>query len=105
MSHFQIFSSYQVTGVHFKRSSTAQLICPKLLQRFAALPIPKGINTTHSKFSIISLFDGSGSFVDVISQALDAWPHAILAAENDPGTRSIVAKVKGMAIRWHLMGL
>ena len=93
--------SYQVIGVHFfKRSSTAQLICPKLLQRFAALPIPKGINTTQSKFSIISLFDGSGSFVDVISQALDAWPHAILAAENDPGTRSIVAKVKG----WPLDG-
>ena len=92
--------SYQVIGIHFKRSSTAQLICPKLLQRFAALPIPKGINTTHSKFSIISLFDGSGSFVDVISQALEAWPHAILAAENDPGTRSIVAKVKG----WPLDG-
>ena len=92
--------SYQVIGVHFKRSSTAQLICPKLLQRFAALPIPKGINTSHSKFSIISLFDGSGSFVDVISQALEAWPHAILAAENDPGTRSIVAKVKG----WPLDG-
>ena len=71
-----------------------------MLQRFAALPIPKGIDTTHSKFSIISLFDGSGSFVDVISQALDAWPHAILAAENDPGTRSIVAKVKG----WPLDG-
>ena len=69
--------SYQVVGVHFKRSSTVQLICPKLLQRFAALPIPKAINTSHSKFSIISLFDGSGSFVDVISQALEAkllWP-------------------------------
>ena len=37
---------------------------------------------------------------DVISQALEAWPHAILAAENDPGTRSIVAKVKG----WPLDG-
>ena len=92
--------NYQVIGVHFKRSSTVQLICPKLLQRFAALPIPKAINTSHSKFSIISLFDGSGSFVDVISQALEAWPHAILAAENDPGTRSIVAKVKG----WPLDG-
>ena len=92
--------SYHVVGVHFKRSSTAQLICPRLLQRFAALPIPKTINVSHSKFSIISLFDGSGSFVDVISQALEAWPHVILAAENDPGTRSIVAKVKG----WPLDG-
>ena len=44
--------------------------------------------------------NGSGSFVDVISQALEAWPHAILAAENDPGTRSVVAKVKG----WPLDG-
>ena len=76
------------------------MIRPKLLQRFAALPIPKTIKTPHSKFSIISLFDGSGSFVDVISQALEAWPHAILAAENEPGTRSVVAKVKG----WPLDG-
>ena len=92
--------SYHIVGVHFKRSSTAQLICPRLLQRFAALPIPKTINVSHSKFSVILLFDGSGSFVDVISQALEAWPHVILAAENDPGTRSIVAKVKG----WPLDG-
>jgi len=39
-----------VVGVHFKRSSTAQLIYPKLLQRFAALPLPKTIKTSHSKF-------------------------------------------------------
>ena len=67
-----------VTGLIFKRSSQTQLICPKL---------PKQVVARRSPFSIISLFDGSGSFTDVIAKALEAWPHAILAAENDAGTR------------------
>ena len=92
--------AYQVHAVCFKRGSRTPLICPKLVQRFAALPLPRAIHPKASKFSIISLFDGSGSFTDVIAKALDQWPHAILAAENDPGTRSVVAKVKG----WPLDG-
>ena len=84
-----------VTGLIFKRSSQTQLICPKLLQRFTALALPKQVVARRSPFSIISLFDGSGSFTDVIAKALEAWPHAILAAENDAGTRSVVSKVKG----------
>ena len=87
-----------VTGIILKRSSQKQLICPKLLQRFTALALPKHIPAHRSPFSIISLFDGSGSFTDVIAKALDAWPHAILAAENDAGTRAVVSKVKGWPI-------
>ncbi len=75
--------------------SVTGLICPKLLQRFTALALPKQISAHRSPFSIISLFDGSGSFTDVIAKALEAWPHAILAAENDAGTRAVVSKVKG----------
>ena len=88
-------SHLSVTGLIFKRSSQTQLICPKLLQRFTALALPKQIVAHRSPFSIISLFHGSGSFTDVIAKALEAWPHAILAAENDAGTRSVVSKVKG----------
>ena len=88
-------SHLSVTGLVFKRSSQTHLICPKLLQRFTALALPKQIASHRSPFSIISLFDGSGSFTDVIAKALDAWPHAILAAENDAGTRAVVSKVKG----------
>ena len=87
-----------VTGIIFKRSSQKQLICPQLLQRFTALALPKHISKDRSPFSIISLFDGSGSFTDVIAKALGAWPNAILAAENDAGTRSVVSKVKGWPI-------
>ena len=50
-----------VTGIILKRSSQKQLICPKLLQRFTALALPKHIPAHRSPFSIISLFDGSGS--------------------------------------------
>ena len=92
--------AYQVHAVCFKRGSRTPLICPKLVQRSAALPLPRAIHPKASKFSIISLFDGSGSFTDVIAKALNQWPHAILAAENDPGTRCVVAKVKG----WPLDG-
>ena len=46
--------SYQVVGVHFKRSSTVQLICPKLLQRFAALRIPKTV-LSHSSMAAVAL--------------------------------------------------
>ena len=88
-------SHLSVTGLVFKRSSQTHLICPKLLQRFTALALPKQIAIHRSPFSIISLFDGSGSFTDVIAKALEAWPHAILAAENDAGTRAVVSKVKG----------
>ena len=94
-----------VTGIVFKRSSQKQLICPKLLHRFTALPLPKHTPTHRSPFSIISLFDGSGSFTDVISTALEAWPHAILAAENDAGTRAVVSKVKGWPIDGTLWAL
>ena len=87
-----------VTGIIFKRSSQKQLICPQLLQRFTALALPKHISKDRSPFSIISLFDGSGSCTDVIAKALGAWPNAILAAENDAGTRSVVSKVKGWPI-------
>ena len=87
-----------VTGIIFKRSSQKQLVCPKLLQSFTALALPKHIPAHRSPFSIISLFDGSGSFTDVIAKALEAWPHAILAAENDAGTRAVVSKVKGWPI-------
>ena len=45
-----------------------------------------------------ALFDGSGSFTDVIAKAVGNWPHAILAAEMDAGTRSVVSKVKGWSV-------
>lgn len=91
---------YHVCAIHFKRGSKSMLICPKLIQRFASLPLPQTVTLNAAKFSIISLFDGSGSFTDVIAKALNQWPHAILAAENDPGTRAVVSKVKG----WPLDG-
>ena len=90
-----------VTGIIFKRSSQKQLICPQLLQRFTALALPKHISKDRSPFSIISLFDGSGSFTDVIAKALGAWPNAILAAENDAGTRSGRLQSQGLAYRWY----
>ena len=34
----------------------------------------------------------------MLSPKLGAWPNAILAAENDAGTRSVVSKVKGWPI-------
>lgn len=59
--------SYQVVGIYFKRSSKPQLVCSELLQRFSALALPKPPKIATSNFSMISLFDGSGSFTDVIS--------------------------------------
>lgn len=92
---------YHVCAIYFKRGTKSTLICPKLIQRFASLPLPQTIIAQNAaKFSIISLFDGSGSFTDVIAKALGQWPHAILAVENDPGTRAVVSKVKG----WPLDG-
>ena len=90
---------YHVCAIHFKRGSKSTLICPKLIQRFASLPLPQAVTLNAAKFSIISLFDGSGSFTDVIAKALNQWPHAILAAEN-PDTRAVASKVKG----WPLDG-
>ena len=50
----------------------------------------------------MSLFDGSGSFSDVISTAVGEWPHAILAAEMDASTRAVVSKVKGWQVEGSL---
>ena len=71
------------------------LICSKLFQQFCGLSIKPPISSNPFPFSIISLFDGSGSFTDVIANALNQWQHAILAAEMDAGTRSVVSRVKG----------
>ena len=87
--------SYNIIALVFKRSSQKTLICPKLIQQFWALSIKPPISSTPSPFCIISLFDGSGSFTDVIANALNQWPHAILAAEMDADTRSVVSRVKG----------
>ena len=87
--------SHNVLALAFKRSFQKSLSCPKLIQQFCTLSIKPPISSNPSPFSIISLFDGSGSFTDVIANALDQWPHAILAAEMDADTRSVVSKVKG----------
>ena len=86
----------------FKRGSQPSLICPKLLQRFALTSPSLSIPSTSSKFCIISLFDGSGSFTNVISDAVGHWPCAILAAEMDAGTRAVVSKVKGWSVEGSL---
>ena len=87
--------SYNIISLILKRTSQKTLICPKLIQQFCALSIKPPIPSSPSSFSIISLFDGSGSFTDVIANALQQWPHAILAAEMDADTRSVVSRVKG----------
>ena len=87
--------SYNIISLIFKRTSQKTLICPKLIQQFCALSIRPPISCSSSSFSIISLFDGSGSFTDVIANALQQWPYAILAAEMDADTRSVVSRVKG----------
>ena len=86
---------YNILALVFKRPSQKSLICPKLIQQFCTLSIKPPISSNPSPFSIISLFDGSGSLTHVIANALDQWPHAILAAEMDADTRSVVSKVKG----------
>ena len=87
--------SYNIISLILKRTSQKTLICPKLIQQFCALSIKPPTPSSPSSFSIISLFDGSGSFTDVIANALQQWPHAILAAEMDADTRSVVSRVKG----------
>ena len=86
----------------FKRGNQLSLICPKLLQRFALTSPSPSLTSASSKFCIISLFDGSGSFTNVISEAIGHWPCAILAAEMDAGTRSVVSKVKGWPVEGSL---
>ena len=86
----------------FKRGSQLSLICPNLLQRFALTSPSLPLTSSSSKFCIISLFDGSGSFTNVIADAIGHWPCAILAAEMDAGTRSVVSKVKGWSVEGSL---
>ena len=90
--------SLEITALIFKRASSKCLICPQLLKDFCTLSLKNPIPTQSSPFSIISLFDGSGSFTDVIASTLKQWPHAILAAEMDADTRSVVSKVKGWPV-------
>ena len=90
--------SLEITALIFKRASSKHLICPQLLKDFCTLSLKNPIPTQSSPFSIISLFDGSGSFTDVIASTLKQWPHAILAAEMDADTRSVVSKVKGWPV-------
>ena len=90
--------SYNIISLILKRTSQKALICPKLIQQFCALSIKPPIPSSPSSFSIISLFDGSGSFTDVIANALQQWPHAILAAEMDADTRSVVSRVKELKV-------
>ena len=90
--------SLEITALIFKRASSKYLICPQLLKDFCTLSLKNPIPTQSSPFSIISLFDGSGSFTDVIASTLKQWPHAILAAEMDADTRSVVSKVKGWPV-------
>ena len=89
---------YKVNTLIFKRSSYRSLVCPNLLQRFALVSPASPPSSTYSPYCIISLFDGSGSFSDVIANAVGTWPHPILAAEMDAGTRSVVSKVKGWSV-------
>lgn len=86
----------------FRRGSQPSLICPNLLKRFALTSPSLSLTPSLSKFCIISLFDGSGSFTNVISDAIGHWPCAILAAEMDAGTRSVVSKVKGWPVEGSL---
>ena len=90
--------SFEITALIFKRASSKNLICPQLLKDFCSLSIKASVSSHTSPFSVISLFDGSGSFTDVLSNALHQWPHAILAAEMDADTRSVVSKVKGWPV-------
>ena len=91
--------SFEISALIFKRASSKNLISPHLLKDFCSLSIQKSpIPSQTSHFSVISLFDGSGSFTDVLSNALNQWPHAILAAEMDADTRSVVSKVKGWPV-------
>ena len=89
---------YKVNTLIFKRSSYRSLVCPNLLQRFALVSPTSPPSSTYSPYCIISLFDGSGSFSDVIANAVGTWAHAILAAEMDAGPRSVVSKVKGWSV-------
>ena len=91
-------SEYKIYAVLFKRSSQAQLVSPLLLRKFSSFSIPKPIQNSATPFAIISLFDGSGSFSDVVANAVEEWPHAILAAEMDASTRAVVSKVKGWQV-------
>ena len=89
---------YKVATLIFKRNSVKSLVCSSLLQNFANTFPASPPTTAYSPFCVISLFDGSGSFTDVIAKAVGNWPHAILAAEMDAGTRSVVSKVKGWSV-------
>ena len=89
---------FKPTVLIFKRGSQQSLICPHLLRRFAAASPSLPPAASLSPYCIISLFDGSGSFTDVIAKAVGKWPIAILAAEMDAGTRSVVSKVKGWSV-------
>ena len=93
---------YYVSAVLFKRHSQSHLVSPFLLRKFASFSIPKPIPNSATPFAIISLFDGSGSFSDVISKAVGEWPHAIIAAEMDASTRAVVSKVKGWQVEGSL---
>ena len=61
---------YKATTLVFKRSSTKSLICPTLLQHFANTFPASPPATAYSPYCVISLFDGSGSFTDVIAKAV-----------------------------------
>ena len=89
---------YKIATLVFKRNSVKSLVCSSLLQNFANTFPASPPTTAYSPFCVISLFDGSGSFTDVIAKAVGSWPHAILAAEMDAGTRSVVSKVKGWSV-------
>ena len=89
---------YKPTALIFKRGSQQALLCPHLLRRFALVSPALPPSASLSPYCIISLFDGSGSFTDVIAKAIGKWPVAILAAEMDAGTRSVVSKVKGWSV-------
>ena len=97
-----ILFPYHISAVLFKRSSQSHLVSPLLLRKFASFSIPKPIPNSATPFAIISLFDGSGSFSDVISTAVGEWPHAIIAAEMDASTRAVVSKVKGWQVEGSL---
>ena len=73
---------YHISAVLFKRSSQSHLVSPLLLRKFASFSIPKPIPNSATPFAIISLFDGSGSFSDVISTAVGEWPACHTCCRN-----------------------
>ena len=71
---YEIFNISMLLELFSNGLHKNNLFVPNFCNVLLPLPLPKHISKDRSPFSIISLFDGSGSFTDVIAKALGAWP-------------------------------